>query len=369
MKDSLYRLADDTRRLVADNPIRKRRTRRIQADRLPRQYPAQAERLVILLVPGLDKVNGGILSIASIYGETQRLRDVHGAETILCTVPGDPLLLRFSKFHNSNDIFEFSRVLRYFRQLEVLTIHVPEYPVGRFLSHLTPEDRERLSQIAEVRLNLLMQNISLVPPSTDVARLKELGAVTCTTAHAKYSTPEFRASIGVPLHMLSVFNSPEQYERRSYGRKEDLMIVSPDDHPRKRLVLNRLGHDLPGLRVQVVKKLTYEEYKQLITRAKWALTFGEGLDGYFLETVLSGGISFAVYNARFHTEDFRGLRTVYATYDALVANISKDIAALDNPAAYTGYQQEQFELCSRYYRHDEYVENLRRFYEGRYTFP
>ncbi len=369
MRETLYRLADVGRRLAASNPVRKGRIRRTQAERLGRNYPPDAARLIVLLVPGLDKVNGGILSITSIYGETRTLRDVHHAETILCTLPGDPLLLKYTRFQNTNDVFEFPEVLEYFHKLRELTIHVPEYAVDGFLRHLSPAARRRLSQIAEVKLNILMQNVSLMPSGRHVAALGRLGPVTCTTAHAKYSTPDVRARLGVPLHKLSVFNSPEQYERRAYQDKDNLMVVSPDDHPRKRSVLRRLARDFPDLEIRVVRRLSYEEYKDLIARARWALTFGEGLDGYFLETVLSGGISFAVYNPMFHTEDFRGLRTVYDSYDTLSERISPDVASLDSQAAYAGYQSVQYRLCASYYRHEDYVANLRRFYEGKYTLP
>jgi len=66
----------------------------------------------------------------------------------------------------------------------------------------------------------------------------------------------------------------------------------------KEAVLGELKQ-VAGLSVQIIRNLTYDQYKSLVSRAKWALTFGEGLDGYFIEPVFSGAIAFAVYNEQF----------------------------------------------------------------------
>ena len=82
----------------------------------------------------------------------------------------------------------------------------------------------------------------------------------------------------------------------------------------KSTVLGVMSKTFPDTRLQIVQNLTYEEFKAAISRAKWALTFGEGLDGYFVEPIFCGCVSFAVYNERFFTEAFRSFRTVYQDY-------------------------------------------------------
>ena len=99
------------------------------------------------------------------------------------------------------------------------------------------------------------------------------------------------------------------------------MVVSPDPHPAKEAVMDLLN-SVTGLRIQVIQNLTYEQYKELISRARWSLTFGEGLDGYFIEPVFSGSVSFAVYNEEFFTQDFKPLSTVYSSYEELLKRIS-----------------------------------------------
>ena len=120
--------------------------------------------------------------------------------------------------------------------------------------------------------------------------------------------------------------------------------------------------------IKIIQNMTYEQYKQTISRAKWALTFGEGLDGYFVEPVFSGAISFSVYRPEFFTKEFQPLRTVYASYDVLTEKICSDIKELDNAVEYELYHRRQFELCANEYNHANYVRNLELFYGGKYTY-
>lgn len=132
-------------------------------------------------------------------------------------------------------------------------------------------------------------------------------------------------------------------------------------------VLEKLAA-IPGLHVQIIRNLTYEQYKSTIARAKWALTFGEGLDGYIIEPIFSGAVAFAVYNEEFFTPDFKELPTVYRSYDHLLETIVNDIERLDDEHLYKDYQQVQFDLCAKYYSAEQYRKNIRSFYENNYTF-
>jgi hypothetical protein len=147
------------------------------------------------------------------------------------------------------------------------------------------------------------------------------------------------------------------------------MVVSHDEHPLKQDVLREIARAIPGLDIRVVKNLSYEEYKALVSCAKWALTFGEGLDFYFMETVFSGGNSFAVFNNRFFTPAFAALETVYPSWDVLRQSIALDLQRLDEPAAYEACWRPAYDLLSDLYSTEKFQENLRLFYRGEYTFP
>jgi hypothetical protein len=344
---------------------------RICQEKLLREnYSPSIKKLIVFLTPGYDIVNGGILSISSIYEETEKLKHIHGAETVMCTIPGDPLLLKYTKFENQNHIYRFSQVLSYFKDLQSLIVHIPEGHIGQFVFviNLSIRDYLRLNKTKDVHFNILIQSIKTLAPLKYIKRLKKWGKTTCTTAHEKYSTLEIRKKLGIPLHKLSVYVSPEKYNKKKFFEKEDLMIVSPDKHPKKSEVINLIAKQFPQLKIQIINKLTYEEYKNLISQAKWALTFGEGLDGYFVETIFSGGVSFSVYNPLFFTEDFKSLRTVYENYDILVKKICSDMKDLNNEMAYAKYQKKQCDLCSKHYKYEEYTKNLELFYKGKYTY-
>ena len=200
-------------------------------------------------------------------------------------------------------------------------IHIPEYYVRQFIRNISNTDSSQLFKIKDVHINIMLQNIELLSDIEDIKKLKKFGKMTCTTAHERYTNIEIRKKLGFSLHKLSTFVSPEQYKKNTYNQKENLMIVSPDMHPKKSEVLSLIAKYFPKLKIQIIKNLTYEEYKDVISKAKWALTFGEGLDGYFIETIFSGGISFSVYNSNFLTQDFTSLQTVYDSYSILIKNI------------------------------------------------
>lgn len=355
-------------RLLGRNRLKEFKIKRRQEQLLAENYSASAKKLIVFLTPGRDIVNGGILSISSIYEETIKVRHIHGAEVIMCTIPGDPPLLRYTRFNNQNYIYRFSQVLSYFQNLQNLMIHIPEYCVGQFLKHISNEDYSKLHRVEEIHINIMLQNINLLPPIENIRELGKLGKLTCTTSHKRYSTLETREKMGCPLHRLGAYGNAGQYDRRKYTEKEDLMIVSPDIHPRKSEVLRLIAKEFPQLRIHIIRHLTYEEYKELVARARWGLTFGEGLDGYFAETIFSGGVGFSVYNTAFFTDDFRALWTVYDDYDMLIERICSDIKNLDNETEYTSYQDEQYELCRKHSSYDEYVNNLKSFYRGEYTY-
>jgi len=349
------------------NPIRVMIVKEIQRRRLIKHYCPATQRLIIFLTLGHNWVSGGILSITSIYNETFKLKEIHGAEVVMCTIPGSELLLKYTKFKNQNYLYSFLNVLDYFQECEELLIHIPELYVETFAEDFTKLFHGQQKKLKCLHINIMLQNIDMIPLRASIKKLETLGRVTCTTAHEAYSGYETEERIGCRIHKLSVWLSPEPYLHIGYSEKDDLMIISLDSHELKSKVLGIIAKQFPQLRLQVIKNLSYEKYRKVISKAKWAITFGEGLDGYFVETILSGGIAFAVYNDRFFTEDFKTLRTVYPDYVTLIQNICADIRELDDEVCYTQYQKQQFEICSKYYNYETYKDNLSSFYRKYFT--
>jgi hypothetical protein len=363
----MYNGLISTRRSINDFRIG-----RIQTKLLRHNFSHETENLIIFLTPGQDIVNGMILAIYHHYLGTKNLESIHNAEVLMCTLPKDPLLLKYTKFNFRDYVFGFSQVLSYFENLQNLIIHVTIGNLPIFVENLSKEDILRLQRIQNVHINILIQHIGTLQSNIrHIEHLKkiELGKLTATTAHEAYTTLDLRKKLGFPLHKLSTYVSPEFYERKEYDKKRDLLTVSPDYHSKKMEILNTIKKRFPQLKIRIIKNISYEEYKKLISDAKWAITFGEGLDGYFVETIFSGGISFATHNPDFFTEDFKALRTVYGSYEEMAERICEDIETLDNETSYTEYQNEQFKLASKYYNYEKYLKNLELFYKGVYTYP
>lgn len=350
----------DLKKLWRDNPLRGRYLRAKQAVFLTEVRAAQQSRAVVFLVAGRDRVNGGIISIVSLAAESAKLKQHHGAGVFVCTVPGDPLLYRLTKFANDAVIVELELLLRTLQPGTEILVHIPEIFVERFGNSM--QGLYARYPGMHWQFNILLQNIDLIPKRSQVQEFSGFGAITCTTAHKAYANEQTAEVIGCPVYHFSTWVSPEKYLRKSYAQKENLIVVSPDKHPLRKEVLASLKEGMPNYRFQVVRKLTYEQFKQLIAQAKFSLTFGEGLDGYLIEPVFAGAIGAAVYNDRFFTEDLKALPFIYSSMEELMARLPGDAASADNEQSYAGIQLRQFEQLAAYYSHDTYVSNLVSFY-------
>jgi hypothetical protein len=367
---TVYRLArykNERRKFLREFGIRKSQDKQIRE-----QYDPEHTHLIVFIIPGSDwatgkdRISGGTISIVSICEQTAGMRDIHGAQTIMCTMNEDHLFLKHRMFDNNTNIFRFEQLAAYFTKTTNLLIHLPEFLVEYFPGSLSAVDLKWIKTMKQVHINIMNQNIRLMPAPNKIADLKKLANnITVTTAHQKYCSKYYRDYYGIPIHKLSVWISPEQYNYVKWADKENLLVVSPDAHPMKEAVLEKL-RAIKGLTVQIIQNLTYEQYKSLISRAKWAVTFGEGLDGYFIEPVFSGAVAFAVYNEEFFTSDFKDIPTVYESYDKLYEVIVKDTNRLDE-FEYSTYQKKQFDLCALYYNLAQYQMNIATFYKGNYT--
>jgi hypothetical protein len=308
------------------------------------------------------------MAIGSYYQESIALRRVHEAKVVLCTVPGDPSLFKYSWFENHNYILDLETVLKGCVQLDYLLIHIPAIQVDRMVEWLASVSSTLLRNAREVHLNILLMHIGNIR-GKNVAGLKRFGKLTCAAAHEAYTNSATREAMDAPLHRLSVCIGPECYSIAKYQEKEPLLIVSPDPHPLKEQVLRQIAQVHPDLMIKIIDNITYEEYKDLARRAKWSLTFGEGLDGYFIEPIFSGGVSFAVFNNQFFTPPFANLKNVYESWDALMEKLGADMKRIDEQAAYHECWRPAYDLLCNLYSSEQCRENLRRFYRGEYTFP
>ncbi len=347
---------------------------RKEQNRLIKQFDSSAKKLIVFLVGGADwnvgrdLISGGAISIVSLCEETNKLKQIHDAEVIMATFPGQHLLIKHTQFENNTTVFRFSQLQTFFKEAEEILFHLPEFMCSYFIEKINGKEKKWVNKISQVNINILNQNVLLMPNLEVIQLLKKnYKQVTISTAHDKYCNQEFRKLYNVPLHKLSVWISPEQYIFKRWNEKENIILLSPDKHATNDEII-RLLKSIEGLKVQVIQDLTYKQYKALVARAKWSLTFGEGLDGYLIEPVFSGAIAFAIYNEQFFTPDFADLRTIYSNINLLKENIIFDIQSLNNELNYKEYQQEQYSLCALYYNKEKYIKNIIAFYRHEYSY-
>src|SRR5262249_2115295 len=146
---------------------------------------------------GVDQISGGIISIVSICEETVRIKNIHHSEVIMCTLPGEPLLLKHTQFKNKTTVFRFEQLTGYFKKLRSLQLHLPEFVCGYFLEQVKKGDWQWMQSLPDLRINIINQNIQLMPEQGVIDQLKaSCKELTITTAHSRYCTKHYRQVYG-----------------------------------------------------------------------------------------------------------------------------------------------------------------------------
>lgn len=309
-----------------------------------------------------EKISGGITSIDSIYLRTKELQYLHKAETLLFTLSGNRLF-RFTTFGSTSRILHFDLLNRFSRLSNVL-IHIPEYYCVELLHQLNEGNFKQNLKAKNYQLNILNQNIKLMPSVEVVMQLKKhFSLVTQTTAHINYNSDKFLSKYNIPFHFFSARIDISQYTFVPFENKENLILFSPDDKEKNEKIINLLKPIFNQFHFKVIENVTYNEYKRLIGKAKFCFTFGEGLDGYFVEPFFSGTISFAIYNEQFFSPEYSTLPTVIKSEELLFSEIVATIKLLDNKTAYNEVVNSTNKLLTKEYNYNDYVKNIKSYYE------
>jgi hypothetical protein len=324
------------------------------ADRLP----PDCRRFAIFLVPGWDFVNGGIMSICSIATETRKLLGANGVTVAVCTALGQPRLLRYTKFDNDVELFAFSDMLRWFPESSEVLVHVPEFCAGMFVSDCLDVYRSRPD--LKWRFNILLQNIDRVPSKNAVNDMKQLGFTTITIAHK--ASAAMAQHLDCPVHYLSWFISAEDFRRIEYPSKKKLVAISPDTHPEKAEIVRRISAALPDHKIIEIRKMTYQRYKEVIRDAKFMFTFGEGLDGYFVESIFSGAVAMAIFAERYFTPEYRELDGVFRDGKTAISSVTDFLKTANSGATFRAIAEGQYNLVVKTFRRELYWDNVKTFY-------
>ena len=91
----------------------------------------------------------------------------------------------------------------------------------------------------------------------------------------------------------------------------------------------------------------------------FVISFGEGYDGYFIEPLLSGTLSFTARNPVFFPNEFRELPNVYKNYEEMHERITDDIRSLvANERQYLDYVANAKNEVRRFTNDEVAWENL-----------
>ncbi len=334
-----------------------------------RSMPEHGDKVIVMLVPGADSIGGGILSIYAFYCATRKVLGER-ARVLLGTYPNKLTALRYHWFRNDGSLIRFNLILDNLKNNQVVYLHLAEYYAALFLQELTASQRNKLQSIQNLHINVMNQNIQLMPPPAVIYKLRQLTPnITITTAHSSYTTPELRQLYGAPTHLLTAWFEQQEVKKVPYKEKGNIMIVSPDEHPDKEKILAAISTAFPKLELIIIRNMKYDDYKLLEAKAKWSISFGEGFDGYTVFPVLKGGVTFSVYNEDFFLPKYRAIPTFYSSYEVLYESIIADMQRLDGAEAYEAYNSEMYALCHEDYSYEKYLWRVHKFYQGNYTLP
>lgn len=331
-----------------------------------------AKKLILFLIPSPDSamINGGIMSIFSLCEESRRIN-----EDTLCIISTPPhckyTYAKNDKFLNNENIYRFSQIVDNANNLDEMILHIPEYSADDFYNTLTEKDIEFLKSIKNLHINIMNQNIELMPEPEKLKDLYKLtNNITQTIAHDRYATQEVCDKWQIPTHLFSVNIDLSKYKTYSFEDKEKIIVLSPDWNEHKERIVEKLEKELPDWKLVTVNNMTFTEYMDLISRAFFTITFGEGFDGYFLQPPLVGSIGFGVYNNEFFpSENWLNFDDVFKSYDEMYENIVGIIKQLQSDKeSYLSLSKQVKAEHDKLYSYEKFQNNLKRFYNGNYDF-
>lgn len=329
----------------------------------------QAQKLIVFLIPNIKMMTGGIQSIYSICKYSREI--CPDALCLISTHPGKFTYSHNDFFKNDEQIFRWEQIIENAKNAKEIIIHVPEYFAGKFYKSLKKADIKFLKGIENLQINIINQNIELMPAPAEIKDLFKLtNNITQTIGHHRYATQEVCDKWQIPSHFLSVHIDLSGYKSYPFEEKEKIIVLSPDNAPYKEEVVEKLKNELPDFKLVTVENMTFDEYMDLIARAYFVISFGEGFDGYFCQPFIVGSLGTAVYNDKFFPDvSWLELKNVYATADDMKNKIIGDIREnSNNKELYYDLIDTIKETILLLYGEELFKSNLDKFYKKEYTF-
>jgi len=328
-----------------------------------------AEKIILFFIPYKFKMCGGIMSIFSLCEYSRHINN--DSFCLIATYPGKLTYAKNEEFNNSEQIYRWEQIVKNAKNVKELMIHIPEYYAKDFYSDLSKDEIKFLKSIESLHINIMNQNIELMPKPENLKELYKLTSnITQTIAHDRYATQEICNKWQMPTHLFSVHIDCSKYKSYEFDKKEKIIVLSPDENENKSTIVDKLKRELPDFKLITVESMRFGDYMDLIARAYFTITFGEGMDGYFSQPCYVNSLGFAVYNDKFFPDSsWMELKNVYSSYEEMVFNIISDMECLSkNEIDYTNAIIKTKEKHSKLYQLDQFENNLKKFYEYNYDF-
>lgn len=331
-----------------------------------------AERLLVILVPEHNSMSGGIFSMFSIASHLRRMRRLHGYEVLLMTRPQRSFLTYFRNTHfvNSENVYRFQQ-LALCKKVKELYLHIPEYVAEGFLGDLGPNDLALLKGIERLKINILNQNVRLMPEPAALADLRSLTPeVSQSVAHHAYFSQAEADRCGLPTLLLPAYTDLSSYTPSSFAEKERLIIYSPDDAPHKESCLAAIRQAMPDFELVEIRDITFDHFMDLATRCMFSITFGEGFDGYLAQPIHQGGIGLAMFEREFFpSEHFLDYENIFADPEEMVSEICGRMQELaQDPKRYAELNRRWVAEYEKLYSYDDYLARIRKLAVGKFDF-
>ena len=329
-----------------------------------------AQKLIVFLVPSETKINGGVMSIYSLCSTSRKFNS--DSVCVISTYPGSKYTYAYNDmFINDEKIYRFSQIVNSCKNLEKLILHVPEYYVKDIARDFKKEDIVFLKSIKSLHINIVNQNIEYMPTVLQMNDLYKITEnITQTIAHDRYATQEICNQFNIPTHLFSTNIDITKYKYRTFKEKDNIIVLSPDCNRCKDAIVKKIREEMLDFEIVSVENMSFSQYMDLISRAYFTVTFGEGMDGYFIQPYYVGSIGFAAYNeAFFPNDDWKKMRTIYGNYEYMLQNIVQDMNMLLNDnLLYEKIVSDTVEKLSQIYSTIKFENNIRRFYMKDYDF-
>lgn len=354
-----------------EEKLHKFKIRREQNKRFKNSKLNKSKNLIAFILPYDMYISGGILSIYNIAKTSRMFSDVHHSDVILATYPSSHSYLKNIFFKNDESVYNFKQVINIAPKLNSLIIHIPDYLASQFYNKLSESAIKRLKKVKNLQINILNQNIEIMPDKKEFQNLFNLTEnITQTTAHHRYSNQETFEKYGIPLHLIPACVDLSSYAPTSYEEKENLIAYSPDENPFKDEVLTMLKEKLPEYKTVEIRNMTFDQYMDTITKAKYTITFGEGFDAYLGQPQCVGSIGIAVYNEHFFPDkNALELKNVFSSYEELINKFPELVKFHEqNLNDYNKIVESFKDYCYSLYNDNDYQNRIKNFYLKNYDF-